>query len=44
MKMKKHSDEKTLLKYFGVLPSAVTNHFFLTLLSIKQTYEKNNLK
>ena len=28
--------EKTSLKYFGVLPSLVTNQFFLTLLSIKQ--------
>ena len=25
----KHSSEKTSLKYFGVLPSAVTNYFFI---------------
>ena len=30
---------KRTLKYCGVLPSPITNHFFLTLLSIKQNYK-----
>ena len=37
------AESQNLLKYFGVLPSSVTNHFFLTLFSIKK-YERNNLK
>ena len=36
----RYSNVKASLEYFGVSPSSVTNHFFLTLLSIKQNYKK----